>query len=381
VTPGDRDPAAAPDNAAHGFVVLDEQARIRTANATFCQWVDDPAVLSGTVRITACLTPASRIYFDTHVLPQTLMTGHTDAVALDLQCGATRLPMLASARRVAGEDGAWWTSLTLLPAVERRRYEQELLAERRNAETALSDAREAQARLLVVSRTAALNVAATSLAHEVNQPLSSALLYLAGARRLCASGQVDPRIVRAIEEAANAVEAAGDVLKDVRRGTRGMQAKADVVDARAIIDKAWEIAGTEADAGRLRVRIPAALPRVSCDLEHVAYALAELVLNGLEASRGTESDIVVVEAVAGDDGTGDHGSLRIQVDDDGPGPPDDDVFMIGFTTKAGHGGLGLANVRTIIEAEGGTVGLAAGPGGGCRAFIELPGVPPEGRPR
>jgi signal transduction histidine kinase len=76
-----------------------------------------------------------------------------------------------------------------------------------------------------------------------------------------------------------------------------------------------------------------------------------------------------------------HDTIRVTVDDEGPGIPVDrrqamlEPFNRLETSRnraTGGAGLGLAVVRSLVEAHGGTVDIAAAPGGGARVIVELP---------
>jgi signal transduction histidine kinase len=106
--------------------------------------------------------------------------------------------------------------------------------------------------------------------------------------------------------------------------------------------------------------------------------VANLVQNAERYAGGVES--VVVEA------EGDH--VRICVDDNGPGVPEDererifDRFSRGASAAGSRGlgggsGLGLALVAEHVKVHGGRVGVDTSPSGGARFIVELPFAPPE----
>lgn len=355
------------DAAAHGFVVLDEQGTVVEANGTFASWIG-----GGDWRgraLSDVLTPASSIYFETHLMPQTMMAGRSDELTIDIGAAGSRIPVLASTRMHRGSDGRALISLSLLRIEERRRYERELLAERRRAEDTLARLRDTQARLLATSRAATLNVAAASLAHELNQPLMAGTAYVALARQLTARAAADPGLLPALDDATRSIMAAGEVVRRLRRMTASPGGPDAPADANAIIDAAWQIVGADPAIHLVRVDVAASVPRVCCAVDPIGYAVAELVMNALEATEGRPERIVQLGATAA---PGD--MLRITIDDNGPGLAAPDMFTLGQSSKPGHFGLGLANARTIVERQQGMIGLEASRLGGCCVFLQLPSI-------
>jgi two-component system, OmpR family, sensor kinase len=113
--------------------------------------------------------------------------------------------------------------------------------------------------------------------------------------------------------------------------------------------------------------------RLRCDADRVAQVLRNLVRNALEHTG--RSGTIRVEASAA------AGSLRVWVDDDGPGiPPGErevvfDRFHRSDRSRARHGGgsgLGLAIARAIVDAHGGRIWADESPAGGARLTFELP---------
>ncbi len=141
--PGDSDALRdAFDNAPCGYAVLTPEGRIRAVNTTLAAWlVRDRAALAGT-RFTDLLTVGGRIHYETHFAPMLLATGVLGGVAVELiTSDRRRVPVLATANVKTDADGRLELIRMIVQDVtERRSYEQELLAERRNAEAERSRA-------------------------------------------------------------------------------------------------------------------------------------------------------------------------------------------------------------------------------------------------
>jgi signal transduction histidine kinase len=114
-----------------------------------------------------------------------------------------------------------------------------------------------------------------------------------------------------------------------------------------------------------------ALPTVTADPDQMRMLLANLLGNATQFAReGGTSTVAVDAARIGD-------RWRVEVVDDGRGIPADDrerVFepMVRLDKTVPGTGVGLSTCKRIVEAHGGTIGLAAAPGGGTVAWFELP---------
>ncbi len=103
--------------------------------------------------------------------------------------------------------------------------------------------------------------------------------------------------------------------------------------------------------------------------------MANLIRNAMQAQPHGGS--VRVSATSSD------GQVTIDIDDDGPGVPDelrDRIFAPFFTTKPpGSGvGLGLSVVRGLVGEAGGQISMHTAPSGGARVRLRLPWAPPVG---
>jgi signal transduction histidine kinase len=121
------------------------------------------------------------------------------------------------------------------------------------------------------------------------------------------------------------------------------------------------------------VRAPDDLPTVNADRARLEQVLGNLIRNALRYTP--EGGLVAVEAAPRD------GLVEVIVEDTGPGIPAEDLphvferFYRGDASRArdgGGAGLGLAIVRELIEAMGGTVSVHSTPGEGSRFSFTLP---------
>jgi two-component system sensor kinase FixL len=122
----------------------------------------------------------------------------------------------------------------------------------------------------------------------------------------------------------------------------------------------------------LETVVDPALPPVFGDSVQLQQVLLNLVINAFDAMRAVQCERCRVEIAAR---VVDDQSVELSVRDFGPGLPADGptrVFDRFYTTKHDGMGMGLAIVRSIVEAHGGTVGAQNAEGGGAQFWFRLP---------
>lgn len=207
---------------------------------------------------------------------------------------------------------------------------------------------------------------ATSLAHEVNQPLTAVVNYVRGIQRMPVDASLAD-IAQPLERIASTALRAGDIVHRMMDFTRKTQPRRELLDLTPLVDEL--ISFCQHTAGRYQVqlanRLPAELPAVMADRIQLEQILLNLILNGIEACREVaESDRRVWLDASLDKSD----QVIIRVLDQGSGLPADDpeqLFGQFYTTKADGLGMGLAISRTLAERQGGQLQGANRPEGGA----------------
>jgi PAS domain S-box-containing protein len=226
------------------------------------------------------------------------------------------------------------------------------VTERKRAEEAY---REAQLELAHANRIATMGQLTSSIAHEVNQPITAAVTYALAARRLLSAQppnfhEVDDVLSLIVKEGNRA----GEVIGRIRALIKKAPVRKDAVEINDAILEVIALTRTEAanNSVSVRTRLAEDLPRVQGDRVQLQQVLLNLIINAIEAMRevGAEERELLIGTRNEPDG------VSVEVRDSGPGfalASLDRVFEAFYTTKPGGLGLGLSICRTIIEAHNG----------------------------
>jgi PAS domain S-box-containing protein len=254
--------------------------------------------------------------------------------------------------------------------LERRGFEK--------AEKALAVAtalRETEAELARVARALSVGELATSIAHEVNQPLAAIVTNAeAGLRWLNAK---TPKLDEAQESLALIVRdgnRASEVIRRIREFLKKDSQQIAPVDISAVVQEA--VALVRGDLlkrqAALRLELSDGLPAVRGDRIQLQQVILNLIMNGSEAmaslTNGSRKLTVIAQRSGAD-------RVLVAVRDSGAGmdPQNlDRIFDAFFTTKPTGMGMGLSISRSIIEAHGGRIWAAPNDGPGLTVQFTLP---------
>ena len=223
-----------------------------------------------------------------------------------------------------------------------------------------------------LSRLAAMNAMAATLAHELNQPLAAASNYLVGSRKLLASANAEPsQALEGLEAAEEQVQFAGDIIRRVRGMVSNEPRQLGACPVARILDDALALAsaGSDFEGIELVKRIDPDARWVEADRVQVQQVLLNLVRNAREAVDGAKRPCIAITSRRDGDAM-----VRISVEDNGPGLADTSgrLFTAFVSDKPSGLGLGLSISRTIVEAHGGRIWAENRAEGGARFSFTLP---------
>lgn len=272
--------------------------------------------------------------------------------------------------------------------------EEALAAKVAQLEAARSDLLAARDTIVRSERLASVGRLAAGLAHEVGNPIAALL----GLEEVVLGGDLDPDTRDLVERMKRETERVHRVMRDLLDFARAEQEPraSDVTASASVREVAEEVAALVKPQRSMRdvelvIDVPSELRAVRMAGSRLLQVLLNLVLNAADAigddarrrgeqPRGDPLGHVTIRAHALDAAT-----VRVEVEDDGPGVPDavrDKLFEPFVTTKeVGKGtGLGLAVCRGLVEGVGGHIALDADHPG-ARFVIDLPTVDAPLRPR
>ncbi|HND28326.1 MAG TPA: PAS domain S-box protein, partial [Pseudomonadales bacterium] len=237
------------------------------------------------------------------------------------------------------------------------------VTERKHAEEL---ARQQQEKLQVTARLVTMGEMASTLAHELNQPLAAITSYNTGCLNKLESGNfTTTQLKEALGKLAVQAQRAGHIIRRVHDFVRKSEPKLAPCDlAEAVDDSIGFIEGAAKSRGVRIVReIPGRRPELLADQVMIEQVLLNLMRNGIEAMAEAPADRrrLTVKLSQREN------QMEIRVIDNGPGIPpevEENLFTPLFSTKADGMGMGLNICRSIIEFHHGRLWVESNPEGG-----------------
>lgn len=228
------------------------------------------------------------------------------------------------------------------------------LTERQRTEARLQ---ELQSELVHMSRFTALGEMASTLAHEINQPLTAITNYLKGCRRILErmEGEAVPMLRDAVNEAGEQALRAGQVIRHLREFVARGESERHIENLPKLIEEAsaLSLVGAKEQGVRVVFDFDPNAPFVLADRIQIQQVLLNLIRNAIEAMQETSRRELKVGTRTVDDG-----HVELCVEDTGPGLAPEvaaQLFQPFVTTKKHGMGVGLSICRTIVEAHGGKI--------------------------
>ena len=230
-----------------------------------------------------------------------------------------------------------------------------------------------QSELIHVSRVNAMGTMATTLAHELNQPLSAIVNYTASARRLLeAPDTADDHLCQALKGIEEASERAAEIIRNLREMTRRREPRRVAFSLKDAIEECIRlIRASTPPSIVIQCTIPDTI-MMAADRVQIQQVVINLLRNASEAVASSDrQEVEITSSVREDD-------IVVSVTDTGPGVSRDaaqNIFSWSDSLKAGGMGLGLSICRTIMDAHRGRIWLEHSDATGTEFCFAVPCEP------
>ena len=234
---------------------------------------------------------------------------------------------------------------------------------------------EVRERMTHLTRVSTMGEMASSIAHEVNQPLTAIATYAQACRRLVEAGMVgSSEVLEVLTRVGDEALRAGDILhrlKDLVQKRESRLTKHDLNDLIRDIEHLASVDARLHDVG-IRFALAPNLSQVLVDGVQIQQVVLNLIRNGIDAAEEADSpdrEVVVETRAKGPD------EIEVSVRDNGCGLPknaEESLFQPFFTTKKDGMGMGLSISRSIVATHDGQIWFSRNSAGGTTFSFALP---------
>jgi two-component system, LuxR family, sensor kinase FixL len=238
--------------------------------------------------------------------------------------------------------------------------------------------RQVQADYAHAARISTLGEMATSIAHEVQQPLAA--IVTNGETSLRWLGRKDVNVAKLEQLATRIIESArnaSEIIHRIRSMAQRRQPEQVELDLNDVVDDALHFIRHEIEfkSIKLSLNVPPKRPKILGDRIQLQQVVVNLLVNGMQAIVHADPPKRAISVAIESD---EPNAIALSVRDSGPGIAPDHlarIFESFFTTKVDGMGIGLAVCHSIIAAHGGSIEALNHPGGGASFRFSLPATP------
>ena len=246
------------------------------------------------------------------------------------------------------------------------------ITQRQNVERRLQDL---QSELAHVGRVSEMASFASSLAHELNQPLTAIANYCEAARDLLGNSsdrETLDTVQEALDEASKESVRAGQIVRRLRNFISRGETEQRVESLGRLITEANALAlvGSREHGIEVQVQLDPDADLVFVDRIQVQQVLTNLIRNAIDAMIDSSQKSLIIRTAAEP-----QDYVTVTVEDTGPGISESvvaELFQPFVTSKSAGMGIGLSICRTIVESHGGRIWFEERPGGGTAFHFTLP---------
>jgi two-component system, LuxR family, sensor kinase FixL len=230
---------------------------------------------------------------------------------------------------------------------------------------------ELQSELIHVSRLSEMSQMGSTLAHELNQPLTAITNYVETGRRWIEL-QNPAKAIENLEKAARQTSRAGEIIQGLRQFTEKGHTERRPEPINQVVEEASALAliGAKQLGIRTEFELAPGTPLATIDKVQIQQVLVNLIRNSIEAMAEAERRVLTIRIALTNAAL-----VEISVADTGPGIPEDimaKLFRPFMTTKPKGMGIGLSISRSIVQAHGGELRAERNADGGATFRVTLP---------
>jgi two-component system NtrC family sensor kinase len=236
--------------------------------------------------------------------------------------------------------------------------------------------RMAREQLIQSEKMASMGVLASSVAHEINNPMQGILTYIKLMLKIISKKDIDQRqsveFKKYLELMGNEIERCGDMVKNLLVFSKQSKLNIQEADVNSIIKNSLQLVENKIKLQNVDVEpnLQNKILSIYCDVKQVQQTLIALIINAIEAMPDGGKIRISTRS-------NDNQHVKITIADTGMGIPPDklkNIFDPFFTTKdeAKSTGLGLFVAYGIIKEHKGTIEVQSEPGKGTQFYIKLP---------
>lgn len=231
-----------------------------------------------------------------------------------------------------------------------------------------------QARLVYVHRMAIIGEMASTLAHDLSQPLGAIHNYASGLTRMIHAGKPADDTTPVLRKIADQVGRASEIVRGVRDFVGRREYGHELIDLNRLLLGAVSLTSGRAQKMGVDMRVSehTPLPMVKGDAVQLQQVLINLINNACEAMRDSDRDRRTLWLTTD---VPDAAHVQVTVKDSGPGISPEtigSVFESFQTTKLEGMGMGLAISRSIVQWHDGHLWVESQPGQGATFYLVLP---------
>ena len=233
-------------------------------------------------------------------------------------------------------------------------------------------ARNKSRELAALDRRRSLGLIASSLSHELTQPLTAISITTQVAQRTLRERELDPAgMTHLLDKIVFNIKRASQVIDQIRGFVRPSESKPSTFDVRETVEHVLHLLRQDFFKKGIKVLVnkPGTSLLLRGDQVELSQVLLHVLRNAVEASTDLSAPRIDICLTT----TGE--TIIIEIQDKGPGLTEEALLKVGtpfFTTKTDSLGLGLAISRQILSLRGGELSVVNLPEGGACARICLP---------